>query len=892
MKITLNINYHTQWGESLFVCGSIPELGNGDARKAVEMNLVSPGTWSLELNLNRDPGNFEYHFIVKAPEKEWRFEWGEPHRFVSGKGIRTYRIFSSWQDMPSDKPFYSSAFVDGMLRRPFRDQALTAVPGTVQMRISAPMIEPNEVLAVCGEGEALGNWDPSRAVIMNDAHFPVWEVNIKNDKLKVPFQYKFIVLDKVTQEVKGWEYTNNRLYGIFENCDDEQIVIEGLLFANPKENWKGAGTAIPVFSIRSTHDFGVGDFVDIKRMVDWCAMTGQKILQILPINDTTMTGTWVDSYPYKANSTFALHPMYLNLWEVGTLKDEKRRNYYHNLADELNALEAIDYERVNNGKTEYLWEIYAEQGANVRRRADYKDFVGRNEYWLKPYAAWSVLRTLYGTPDNNLWGDYARYNAELVENLYAEHRDEFDYHYYVQYHLDRQLRDARDYAHSKGVVLKGDIPIGISRFSADAWVSPELFNMDTQAGAPPDDFSVLGQNWGFPTYNWDEMAKDGFRWWKNRFRKMAEYFDAYRIDHILGFFRIWEIPIDAVHGLLGYFNPALPFTPEELRNGYDFWIDAEVMTRPLILEWMLTDFFGEYTEECKERFLDKIGSDRYCLKEFVNTQAKVTDYFTTQEKNEKNDRLCNALLGLIDDVLFIEDPYHKGQYHPRISGQNTYQYRVLSDYAKWNFNRLYNDFFYHRHNDFWYGKAMWKLPPLLDATSMLTCAEDLGMIPACVPEVMDRLEILALEIQRMPKNPGVDFGDTWHYPYYSVCTTSTHDMSGIRGWWESDPAMTDKFFHNVLREQGQTPQYAEPWICDKIVELHLKSPSMLCILPLQDWLSTDGTIRRENPHDEQINVPANPRHYWRYRMHLTVEALIGNENFNSAMNRRIAESGR
>ena len=240
MKITLNINYHTQWGESLFVCGSIPELGNGDARKAVEMNLVSPGTWSLELNLNRDPGNFEYHFIVKAPEKEWRFEWGEPHRFVSGKGIRTYRIFSSWQDMPSDKPFYSSAFVDGMLRRPFRDQALTAVPGTVQMRISAPMIEPNEVLAVCGEGDALGNWDPSRAVIMNDAHFPVWEVNIKNDKLKVPFQYKFIVLDKVTREVKGWEYTNNRVYGIFENCDDEQIVIDGLRFANPKENWKGA----------------------------------------------------------------------------------------------------------------------------------------------------------------------------------------------------------------------------------------------------------------------------------------------------------------------------------------------------------------------------------------------------------------------------------------------------------------------------------------------------------------------------------------------------------------------------------------------------------------------------------------------------------------------------
>ncbi|MDE6340464.1 MAG: 4-alpha-glucanotransferase [Muribaculaceae bacterium] len=892
MKITLNINYHTQWGESLFVCGSIPELGNGDAKKAVEMNLASPGSWSLELNLKRDPGDFDYRFIVKAPEKAWRFEWGAPHRFIGGKGISVYRIFSSWQDMPADKPFYSSAFVDGMLRRPFRDQPLASLPGTVNLRISAPMIEPDEVLAVSGEGDVLGNWDPARAVIMNDAHYPVWEANLKSDKLKVPFQYKFLILDKATRQVKGWEYINNRVYGIFGNSKEEQVVIEGLRFANPKEHWKGAGTAIPVFSIRSKNDFGVGDFVDIKKMVDWCALTGQKILQILPINDTTMTETWVDSYPYKANSTFALHPMYLNLWEVGTLKDAKRREYYHTLADELNALEAIDYERVNNGKKEYLQEIYAEQGERTRRRKDYKEFVAHNEYWLKPYAAWCVLRNIYNTPDNNLWGEYARYEADKIDKLQDERKADFDYHYYVQYHLDRQLSDARDYAHSRGVVLKGDIPIGISRFSADAWVSPELFNINTQAGAPPDDFSVLGQNWGFPTYNWDEMAKDGFQWWKNRFRKMAEYFDAYRIDHILGFFRIWEIPMDALHGLLGYFNPALPFSSEELRNDYDFWIDADVMTHPLILDWMLDDFFGEMKDDAKEKFLDRVGGDRYCLKEFVNTQAKVADYFAALEKNENNDRLCNALLGIIDDVLFIEDPYNKGHYHPRIAAQYTYQYRVLSDYAKWNFNRLYTDFFYHRHNDFWYGKAMWKLPPLLDATSMLTCAEDLGMIPACVPEVMNRLEILALEIQRMPKDVGADFGDTWHYPYYSVCTTSTHDMSGIRGWWESDPEVTAKFYHDVLHEGGEVPYFAEPWICDKIVDLHLKSPSMLCILPLQDWLSTDGGIRRNNPHDEQINVPANPRHYWRYRMHLTVEDLLAKDNFNSAMKQRIAESNR
>lgn len=892
MKITLNINYHTDWGESLYVSGSIPELGNGDASKALEMNLTSPDMWQLQLDLKKDPGSFDYRFIVKAPEKEWRFEWGAPHRFVSGKGIDSYRVFSSWHDLPSDKPFYSSAFVDGMLRRPYRDQPLAAKPGTVCLRIEAPMIEPDEVLAISGEGDLLGNWDPAHAIIMNDANFPVWEANLQTDSLKIPFEYKFLILKKDTREVKGWEYINNRVYGIRPDSATEQVVIDGIRFANPKENWKGAGTAIPVFSIRTENDFGVGDFIDIKKMVDWCASTGQKILQILPINDTTMTGTWVDSYPYKANSTFALHPMYLNLWEVGTLKDSSRREYYYNLAKELNALPAIDYERVNAGKHEYLREIYAEQGAATRRRKEYKEFVARNEYWLKPYAAWCVLRELYQTPDNNCWGDYARYDANKIEELLAKHKDAFEFHYYVQYHLDRQLHDARDYAHSHGVVLKGDIPIGISRFSADAWVSPELFNMNTQAGAPPDDFSVLGQNWGLPTYNWDEMAKDGFQWWKNRFRKMSEYFDAYRIDHILGFFRIWEIPMDAVHGLLGYFNPALPFSAEELRNSYDFWIDPDVMTNPLILDWMLDDFFGDLKDEVRDRFLDRIGGDRYCLKSFINTQEKVEKYFANAERNEKNSRIISALMGLIDDVLFIEDPYHKGHYHPRIAAQYTYQFRVLSDYAKWNFNRLYTDFFYHRHNDFWYGKAMWKLPPLLDATSMLTCAEDLGMIPDCVPEVMKRLQILALEIQRMPKDPGAEFGDTWHYPYYSVCTTSTHDMAGIRGWWENDHAVAQKFYNHVLHENGEAPQFAEPWICDKIISLHLDSPSMLCILPLQDWLACDGSLRRENPHDEQINEPANPKHYWRYRMHLTVEELLGKDSFNAAMRQRISESKR
>ncbi len=892
MKISFNINYHTQWGESVYLCGDLLQLGGGDAGKALEMKLTAPDTWALDIEFDGDPGDFNYFFVIKAHDKDWRFEWGKPHKFVSNGDLSEVKVFDSWQDMPADKPYYSSAFIDGILLRRFKDQPLASLPGTVQLRIEAPMVMPDEVLAISGDTDFLGNWIPAKAPALNDAHYPLWEINLPLSEFSKPFEYKFVILKKDTREAVSWETVDNRRCGFVNENPECQIVVDGLRFASPRTHWKGAGTAIPVFSIRTVEDFGVGDFYDIKKMVDWCKRTGQTVLQVLPINDTTKTGTWIDSYPYSANSTFALHPMYLRLDAVGVLADADRREHYKKIGQELNKLKEIDYEEVNKAKNNYLREIFEQKGHVDLKSKEFKCFFEKNEEWLRPYAAWRVLCEEYHTPDNNLWGEYAVYDYDKVEAFINSHKDQISFHYFLQYHLDKQLSEVRDYAHLHGVVLKGDIPIGIGRFSVDAWQRPRLFNMDCQTGAPPDDFSVLGQNWGFPTYNWEEMSKDNFQWWKDRFRKMAEYFDAYRIDHILGFFRIWQIPMTAIHGLLGYFNPALPYSPEELRHNYDFWIDADVQTKPLILEWMLTDFFGEYTDEVKSSYLEPLPGGRYMLRPFVDNQQRVMHYFSKLEQNDKNAKISNALMGLIDDVLFIEDPYQKGHYHPRIAAQFTYQFRILSDYEKWCFNRLYNDFYYHRHNDFWYGKAMWKLPPLIDSTGMLTCAEDLGMIPACVPEVMNRLEILSLEIQRMPKDPALEFGDTWRYPYFSVCTTSTHDMGGIRSWWETDRAVTQRFFNNALHEHGEAPYFAEPWVCEKVIELQLKSPSMFCILPLADWLSADGNLRRENPQDEQINEPADVHHYWRFRMHITAEKLLASEDFNTKLHDAVKSSSR
>ena len=430
----------------------------------------------------------------------------------------------------------------------------------------------------------------------------------------------------------------------------------------------------------------MGEFADLKLLIDWAAATRQRVIQLLPVNDTTMTRTWEDSYPYNANSIYALHPQFLRLTAAGVAEDEE----YCRLRDELNALEEVDYERVNAAKERLLRATFARCGARTAARADYKAFVEANRHWLLPYAAYRCLRDEYGTADFAQWGPYARYERRKVEAYCLAHGCEVGYHCWVQYHLHLQLSEVSRYAHSRGIVLKGDLPIGISRTSVDAWLYPHLFHMDSQAGAPPDAFSAVGQNWGFPTYNWERMARDGYAWWRARMAKMAEYFDAFRIDHILGFFRIWEIPTHAVHGLLGYFNPALPYSADELR-GMGFDTQGGRYTPPAPDEHTLGELFGDLAGEVRAT----------CMKEgrllpAYATQRKVAARFPGDDEHQT--RLREGLMALLDDVLFIEDPRRKGYFHPRIAPHSTHAYRRLDGERRATFDRLYTDFFYHRHN--------------------------------------------------------------------------------------------------------------------------------------------------------------------------------------------------
>ena len=515
--------------------------------------------------------------------------------------------------------------------------------------------------------------------------------------------------------------------------------------------WRGAGTAVPVFSLRSEKDFGIGEFRDLRPLVDWAASTGQTLIQLLPVNDTTRRGGWEDSYPYSPVSSFALHPLYLHLQDLGI----RETAAFKQKQAELNALPELDYPAVFEAKTALLRKAWGRRGSKDLQSESYRKFAANNAFWLDEYA------------------------------VFCAERDGFDADYYrwLQYHLDLQFSEEVAYARAKGVFFKGDLPIGVSADSADARFHPQLFNLDSCAGAPPDFFSADGQNWGFPTYNWEAMARDGYAWWKCRLLKMSQYFDAFRIDHILGFFRIWEIPVREKSGKMGHFNPSLPYTKEEIKA---------------------------------------MGLE--------GTKG-----------------------------LFLPDPRHRGCLVPRISPDTT----GLNEAQKQRFDALYNDFFFHRHDAFWKRNAERKLPELLRVTGMLACGEDLGMIPDCVPQVMEHERILSLEMPMMEKGR--------HWPYLSVCTTSSHDVDTLRMQQEGDRSPNE---------------------CRQILRGVLASASILAILPLQDWLSLDGEHRRADAQAERINQPADPHHHWRYRLHFNVEELCSLTALNAEISALLADSRR
>ena len=891
MKLTFRVPYRTVWGESVCV------VLNDGTEVALFTNDGQTWQGDCEYTSADVTAVISYRYAIYNNGVCTRKEMGAiPHSFYPGNDRQTHYILNDcWRDLPAEAYRYSSAF-NGSYKQEMPRWLPASVESCVTFRALCPGLrQKHQALGVIGSCSVLGGWEPNRALRMHEVQQGVWHLTMDAVRLMAqsPFEYKFVAVNQVTGEVEEWECGPNRSYRIQPLQQGETYLpaeAEVFFMQQPQQI---AGTAIPVFSLRSEGGFGVGDFGDLKTFIGWAADTNQKAVQILPINDTTMSGTWTDSYPYSSISIYAFHPMYVDLRQLPALKDKNLAADFERKRLMLNGLPQVDYEEVNRCKRAYIRAVFRQEEAAILADKKFCRFLADNKEWLQPYAAFRYLTEKFQTADFRQWSKFSKYDAAEIEKLCSPqsgHYPEIALYFYTQYLLHVQLLEATNYGRSREVIVKGDIPIGISRTSVEAWVEPFYFNMNGQAGAPPDTFSANGQNWGMPTYNWSVMAEDGYQWWQRRFRKMAEYFTAYRIDHILGFFRIWEIPYHSVHGLLGQFVPALPMSQDEIQS-YGLTFRKEFMTRPFITDYTLNCLFGDKADLVRATFVEPLSNDLYKMRPEFDTQRKVEAYFAGKTDQESLD-LKETLYSLISDVLFIPDRDHPELFHPRIAVQSDFVYQQLTQDEKDAFNRLYNHYYYHRHNEFWYKEAMKKLPILTQSTNMLVCGEDLGMVPDCVPWVMSQLQILSLEIQRMPKDPKVDFGQVQQYPFLSVCTIGTHDMSTFRGWWEENRRQSEHFYYDELGHWGDCPEHAPGWLCEDVVRRHLNSPSMLCILTWQDWMGMDEQLRNPDIDAERINVPANPRHYWRWRMHLTLEDLKAQKELNEKIARMVEESGR
>ena len=870
MKLKFTINYGTQWGESLHVLISYVSI-DGTIRNSNLLMTTDDGvSWSIEtsvLESRQHPiSSFSYYYQVEdGDENVLRKEWTGVPRCYHFDSSKNYLLPDLWRDIPLQYHLYSSAYAVTALGNPESHEVtakrLPLYRKTIIFRVSAPQLRKGQSLAILGSHPALGDWNSARFLKMEPLGKFDWILSVNVDHVLLPLEYKYVIIDDETNALVAWEEGDNRttegLISSEQNAfpDGSVLVAYGEGLRVKEHTWRAAGVVVPVFSLRSEHSYGVGDFGDLHRIVDWAEATGMKVIQLLPVNDTTSSHNWTDSYPYNIVSAFALHPHYLDLEALGNLRSKAKMTAYHRQQRELNALSFSDYEAVDRVKSEYVKEYFAEKGQQTLDSKEFKQWFADNKEWLEPYALW--LDT----------------SAPLV--------------YFIQYHLHCQLKSAADYARSKGIVLKGDIPIGVNGNSVETKTHPDLFNLDSQTGAPPDAFSQNGQNWGFPTYRWNDGL---IKWLKLRLKWMAQYFDAFRIDHVLGFFRIWEIPADAIFGLMGHFSPSLPLAVSEIEY-FGLPFRKDFMTRPFINDRVIERLFGIHAQYVKDNFLIPRSYGLYDLKSEFDTQKKIREYF--EGRGDENSLwIRDGLYRVISYVLFLEDPRQPEMYHPRIGAFNEPVYEALSGEEKDAFMRLYNNYYYQRHNFFWGSEATRRLSEVFGDTNMLCCAEDLGMLPDCVAPVLDYQRILTLEIQSMPKQSGFEFTHLDGNPYRSVATFATHDMSPLRLWWEESPERTQRYYVTMLQKQGRAPEHLPAHLAEEIIARHLYCPSMLCMLSLQDWLAMDGELRSKNPREERINIPSDPYNRWKYRMHLTIDELIKADRYNNKVRTMIQRSKR
>jgi 4-alpha-glucanotransferase len=889
MILNFFIQYNTKPGQSLYLLIYDEKKGKETAESIFNLNYYDENYWHgvIDSDLFNIKNKFTYSCFVSHNYNESAEEIIAKKtvsvKFDKKQDVNIYEQIIQQADYDT---IYETKAFDVLFKKDktYKVKGKESKHPTHIFKISAPVMQNRFAICITGAGDHFNDWDEEKPVILQKKKNH-WVAELNLSKEKFPLEYKLALYDFEEKTIVHFEEGDNRVLQENDHHDKISILFHNAPFT--KYGWRGAGVNVPVFSLRTKKSWGIGDFTDLHLLADWANATGLKMIQLLPVNDTTATYTEKDSYPYSAISPFALHPLFLNVQKLATAASLEFPAEINTAIEQLNNKPAIDYEGVSDLKMKAIKFIYELEKSDFKNDFGWIEFFNLNRHWLVPYAVFCYLRDKNKTPEFDNWEQLGIYKEDDVQEFASpgtEQYEEICLHYFIQYHLHLQLKDAVDYAHKKNIIYKGDLPIGIGRYSVDTWMYPHLFHLNMQAGAPPDYYSTKGQNWSFPTYNWEMMAADGYQWWRQRMEHLGNYFDAIRIDHVLGFFRIWSIPVTSVEGTLGIFQPVFPVPADVFYNNGIHLLDKDRYCKPFITEHILYEYFGDDKDWISQVFLD---SDNF--KPEYNTQQKIVAFFVQNKQKKQHE---DALLRLLSNVILIEDDQQKDSFHFRINMSLTDSYKNLPDDIKYRLENLYHQYFFINQNTLWEAEGIKKLNALKGTTDMLLCAEDLGMVPDFMENVLKQLNILSLQVQRMPKDAADNFSNPANAPYMSVTTPSTHDMSTVREWWQDERQHIQFFFNSILGDHGEAPQNCEPWVSKGIIEQHLFSPSLWSVFLIQDILGMDPSIRSADIYSERINDPSDPNHVWNYRMHLTLEELIKDKDFTHALKSIVIRSGR
>jgi len=653
----------------------------------------------------------------------------------------------------------------------------------------------------------------------------------------------------------------------------------------PNQKKRLTGLAVPLGALRTQYSIGVGEFPDLVELAHLCKACGIELIQLLPVNDSGF-----QSSPYSALTAFALHPLYLRISAM-----EEAKGFEPELLELKNRFEALPrfaYGPLQDAKLALLRKIFNKHKKNILASAEpgkkLHSWIQENP-WIIDYAVYRRLKDAHNGAHWKEWTQFRNVDTRQIQELWnnPQYREEHLFWVWVQEALDRQFTDAARAVRDMGIVLKGDIPILMNEDSADVWAHSEFFNRDQSAGAPPEPLTPLGQNWQFPTYNWEALEKADYSWWIDRLRLAGRYYSAFRIDHVLGFFRIWTTSRKDNSAALGHFVPSIPITTEELYNlGFD---DSRIrwLSQPHIPTQELFDAMrGDPATEAAVRkacnkALTRIGNEELWL--FNGTISGELDI----EALDIHGFLKEYLLKAWRNRVLI--PQEDGNYYPAWTYWDTRAFPTLSETERRNLESLIQQK-RSESEQLWEDQGRKLLSTFIRATDMIPCAEDLGAIPDCVPKVLQELGILGLKIVRWTRRWG-EWGEPYipfaEYPELSVCTPAVHDTSTVRQWWENeaDREQFRQFINVPYLNDKYTPETAA-LILGHIID----SASRFCIFQIQDLLHLSARWYAENPEDERVNVPGTVNDFnWTYRLPSPLEDIEKDQTFVSACKKLTAK---